>query len=117
MGGVEVQTESLEPPTAVGSASSVATVVEAAITNQHQAQAEEKRAIVQRLKDYRSANGRGCLEKVSEKTAHRKESRISADTLRDIAADCAPKMGLTEWRKISKALDALEGKSNDPDRA
>ena len=117
LGGVKIQAESLEPSTAVGSASSVATVVEAAITNQHQAQAEEKRAIVQRLKDYRSANGRGCLEKVSEKTAHRKESRISADTLRDIDADCAPKMGLTEWRKISKALDALEGKSNDPDRA
>lgn len=117
LGGVKIQAESLEPSTAVGPAPSAATAVEAAITNQHQAQAEEKRAIVQRLKDYRNTYGRGCLEKVSEKTAHRKESRMSADTLRDIAADCAPKMGLTEWRKISKALDALEGKSNDPDRA
>lgn len=68
----------------------------------------EKRAIVQRLKDYRSAHGRGCLDKVSEKTAHRKEARISADVLRDIAADCAPKMELSEWRKIARALDALE---------
>lgn len=68
----------------------------------------EKRAIVQRLKDYRNAHGRGCLDKVSEKTAHRKEARILVDTLRDIAADRAPKMGLPEWRKIAKALDALE---------
>lgn len=68
----------------------------------------EKRAIVQRLKDYRSTHGRGCLDKVSEKTAHRKEARISADVLRDIAADRAPKMELSEWRKIARALDALE---------
>ena len=73
-----------------------------------QSEAGEKRAIVQRLKDYRSTYGRGCLEKVSEKTAHRKESRVSADTLRDIAADRAPKMELSEWRKIAKALDVLE---------
>lgn len=68
----------------------------------------EKRAILQRLKDYRSTYGRGCLDKVSEKTAHRKEARISADTLRDIAADRAPKMELSEWRKIARALDSLE---------
>lgn len=73
-----------------------------------QSEVAEKRAIVQRLKDYRSANGRGCLDKVSEKTAHRKEARISADTLRDIAGDCAPKMELSEWRKIARALDSLE---------
>ena len=75
----------------------------------------EKRAIVQRLKHYRSANGRGCLDKVSEKTAHRKEARISADTLRDIAADLAPKMELSEWRKIARALDALEAKGASED--
>ena len=68
----------------------------------------EKRAIVQRLKDYRGTHGRGCLDKVSEKTAHRKEARISADVLRDIAADRAPKMELSEWRKIARALDSLE---------
>lgn len=73
-----------------------------------QSEVAEKRAIVRRLKDYRSANGRGCLDKVSEKTAHRKEARISADTLRDIAGDCAPKMELSEWRKIARALDSLE---------
>ena len=39
LGGVKIQAESLEPSTAVGSASSAATAVEAAITNQHQAQA------------------------------------------------------------------------------
>lgn len=68
----------------------------------------EKRAIVHRLKDYRSTHGRGCLDKVSEKTAHRKEARMSADVLRDIAADRAPKMELSEWRKIARALDSLE---------
>ena len=70
--------------------------------------AEMKRVIVQRLKAYRSTHGRGCLDKVSEKTAHRREARLSADTLRDIAADRAPKMELSEWRKIAKALDVLE---------
>lgn len=73
---------------------------------------DEKRAIVQRLKDYRNVHGRGCLDKVAEKTAHRREARLPVDTLRDIAADRAPKMELSEWRKISKALDALE--TSDP---
>ena len=68
----------------------------------------EKRAIVQRLKDYRSAHGRGCLDKVSEKTAHRKEARISADVLRDIATDRAQQKQLAQWRTRARALDALE---------
>ena len=67
-----------------------------------QSEAGEKRAIVQRLKDYRSTYGRGCLEKVSEKTAHRKESRISADTLRDIAADRAPKWSCLSGERLPR---------------
>lgn len=71
-------------------------------------EAEEKRAIVQRLKDYRAAHGPGCLAAVSAKTARRKDRRISDDVLRHICADGAPKMPIQDWRSIAKALDALE---------
>lgn len=73
-------------------------------------EAEEKRAIVCRLKEYRSINGPGCLDAVSAKTAWRKDRRISNDVLRNICADGAPKMPITDWRSIGKALDALEKK-------
>ena len=72
-------------------------------------EAEEKRAIIQRLKDYRAAHGPGCLAAVSAKTARRKDRRISDDVLRNICADGAPKMPIADWRSIRKALDALEG--------
>lgn len=78
-----------------------------------QAPADEKRAIAQRLKDYRAAHGLGCLAKISQKTAHRKESRISEDILREIAAGHFPKMQLFEWRKITMALDAIEKEKSD----
>lgn len=74
--------------------------------------AEEKRAIVQRLKDYRAAHGSGCLAAVSAKTAHRKDQRISDDVLRSICADGAPKMTMEDWRNIGRALDSLEGKGD-----
>lgn len=75
-------------------------------------EAEEKRAIVCRLKEYRSANGPGCLAAVSAKTARRKDRRISDDVLRHICADGAPKMPITDWRSIGKALDTLEQKGS-----
>lgn len=78
-----------------------------------QAPADEKRAIAQRLKDYRAAHGLGCLAKISQKTAHRKGSRIPEDILREIAAGRAPKMQLLEWRKITMALDAIEKEKSD----
>ena len=71
-------------------------------------QAEEKRAIIRRLKDYRAAHRPGCLAAVSAKTAHRKSRRISDDVLRHICADGAPKLPMERWRSISKALDILE---------
>ena len=71
-------------------------------------EAEEKRAIVQRLKDYRAVHGAGCLAAVSAKTARRKDRRISDDVLWHICADGAPKMPIEDWRSIAKALDALE---------
>lgn len=70
-----------------------------------------KRAIFQRLTDYRKKNGLGCLEKVAEKTAHFKAERLSTEALRMVITGDAPKMGMAEWEKISKALDALEGRS------
>lgn len=73
-------------------------------------EAEEKRAIIQRLKDYRAAHGPGCLAVVSGRTARRKDRRISDDGLRHICADGAPKMPIADWRSIAKALDALEEK-------
>lgn len=73
-------------------------------------EAEEKRAIIQRLKDYRAAHGPGCLAVVSGRTARRKDRRISDDVLRHICADGAPKMPIADWRSIAKALDALEEK-------
>lgn len=71
-------------------------------------EAEEKRAVIQRLKDYRAAHGPGCLAVVSAKTARRKDRRISDDVLRQICAGGAPKMPIQDWRSIAKALDALE---------
>ena len=68
---------------------------------------DEKRAILQRLKNYRAANGLGSLEKVSVKTAHNKSQRISSNDLRSILTDGVP-MHIEEWRKISRALDKLE---------
>lgn len=70
--------------------------------------AEEKRSILQRLIEYRKRNGLGCLDKMAEKTAHFKADRLSAETLRMIITGDAPKMGIYVWKKISKALDALE---------
>lgn len=75
-------------------------------------EAEEKRAVIQRLKDYRAAHGPGCLEAVSAKTAYRKERRISDDVLRQICAGGAPKMPIQNWRSIAKALDVLERKGS-----
>lgn len=82
-----------------------------------QGDAAVKRVILQRLSDYRKGNGLGCLEKVAEKTAHFKADRLSAEMLRMIITGDAPKMDMAEWKKIGKALDALEVKSNDPDCA
>lgn len=102
LGGVVVQGDALAEPLEPGPPEQVKTESEDI--------GAEKRAVVQRLKAYRDAYGLGCLDKVAEKTAHRKGARISEDTLRDIAGGCAPKMELSEWQKIAKALAALEAK-------
>lgn len=75
--------------------------------------AEVKQAIIQRLKAYRTAQGLGSLEALSVKTAHQKGKRVSAETLRNICGDGAPKMPLEDWLKIEKALNTLEQKRID----
>ena len=69
---------------------------------------DEKRAILQRLKNYRADHGPGCLAVVSARTARRKDRRISDDVLRHICADGAPKLPMEDWRSIGRALDLLE---------
>lgn len=69
---------------------------------------EEKRVVLQRLTDYRSAHGLRSLEDVSKKTAHNKNARLSSDTLRMVLTG-ETKLSITDWRKIGRALDVLEG--------
>lgn len=71
-------------------------------------EAEEKRAILDRLTAYRAARGLGSLEDVSKKTAHNKNARLSSDSLRMVLSG-EVKLSITDWRKIRRALDVLEG--------
>lgn len=71
-------------------------------------EAEEKRMILQKLKDYRAANGLGSLEEVSARTAHLRQHRISSDTLRSICVGDIPTMPIENWQKIDRALNLLE---------
>lgn len=59
---------------------------------------EEKRAIVQRLMDYREAHGLGCLARVSQKTAHRKNPAY-----RRIPSEKLPPVASQKWRCPSGA--------------
>lgn len=67
---------------------------------------EEKRAILQRLTDYRAAHGLGSLEVVSREPAHRTNDRISSNTLRMVLTGDI-KLPIDGWRKIARALDIL----------
>lgn len=71
-------------------------------------EAEEKREILQRLKDYRAAHGLGSLEAVSAKTAYFRDKRLTAEELRMILVGDGPPRSIEDWRKIGRALDALE---------
>lgn len=71
-------------------------------------EAEEKREILQRLKDYRAAHGLGSLDAVSAKTAYFRDKRLTAEELRMILVGDGPPRPMADWRKISRALDALE---------
>lgn len=108
LGGVEVEPAQELPEEDAPAESEQAIAADTKQASKTSEQAEEKRAIIQRLKGYRAAHGYGCLADVSAKTARRKDKRISDDILRSICADGAPKMELEEWRSIGRALDLLE---------
>ena len=65
----------------------------------------EKRRILQRLKEYRAANGPGCLEEVSQRTRTR-GGVLSVMTLRDVLNGDAV-LPVQDWRRIGRALDKL----------
>ena len=65
---------------------------------------EKKRAILQRLKAYRAANGPGCLDAVAK--AARSPNRITAMVLRDVLLGSAV-LEMKDWLKIGRALDRL----------
>lgn len=67
----------------------------------------EKRAILQRLKDYREAHGRGCLDKVAKET--RTRGRINDNTLRMLLTGDT-QLPIEDWRIIGRALERLEAK-------
>ena len=66
---------------------------------------EAKRAILQRLKVYRAANGPGCLDAVAK--AARSPKTITAMVLRDVLLGSAV-LEMKDWLKIGRALDKLE---------
>ncbi len=69
---------------------------------------EEKRAILQRLRDYREAHGRGCLEAVASKIKHwRGHPDLDATALRGLLTGDTV-LSLVEWRRVGRALAALE---------
>lgn len=65
--------------------------------------AEEKRAILARLKAWREAHGPGCLDAVAKKAGH----GITPEMLRDLCLG-AVKLLMDDWRRINKALEKLE---------
>lgn len=69
---------------------------------------EKKRAILQRLKAYRAANGPGCLDAVAK--AARSPKTITSMVLRDVLLGSAV-LEMKDWLKIGRALDKLEGYS------
>ena len=68
---------------------------------------EKKRAILQRLKAYRAANGPGCLDEVAR--AARSPKTITAMVLRDVLLGSAV-LEMKDWLKIGRALDRLTEK-------
>ena len=69
---------------------------------------EAKRAILQRLKAYRAANGPGCLDAVAK--AARSPKTITSMVLRDVLLGSAV-LEMKDWLKIGRALDRLTEKA------
>lgn len=65
--------------------------------------AQEKQAVLARLKAYRSAHGLGCLSRVTAKAGR----PITVDLLRDMLVGAASP-NIAQWRQLGRALDKLE---------
>lgn len=65
----------------------------------------EKRAILERLRAYRSEHGPGCLDAVAK--AARSPKTIDAMVLRDVLLGRAV-LDIKDWRRIARALDRLD---------
>lgn len=105
LGGVEVV--SGETPRRVPSQSLAEPVTAPPEGEPETAEGMEKRAILQRLTDYRKAGPLGCLDKVAKAT--RTRGRISDNTLRMLLTGDTV-LPIEDWRRIGRALDALEAR-------
>lgn len=90
---------------------SIPSEAEAVTCKEEKSEAETKKCIFDRLRQYRKDHGLGCLDLVASKTAHLKKNRLSADMLR--AALDGEKLTVVDWLKIEKALDELEKEDNN----
>ena len=63
----------------------------------------EKKAVLDRLQQFRQAGGLGCLEAVASRCG----GDLTADKLRGVLTG-AEKLPIEQWRTIRRALDQLE---------
>lgn len=65
--------------------------------------ADEKRATLEKLRDFRNKNGLGSFQTLAEAT----RGKLDADTLRDMLN--GGRHSMNEWRICSKAIEQLQG--------
>ena len=71
--------------------------------------AQEKQAILVRLRVYRKARGLGCLEEVAREAG----TGFTEDLLRGLLTGDSS-ISIPQWRKLNKALDKLENSEEVP---
>lgn len=72
-------------------------------------EAEEKRAILQRLQEFREKNGVGCLTQVTRRMGR---SALRAEVLRGVLTGDSV-LEIRDWRRIGRALDRLDAQSRE----
>lgn len=72
-------------------------------------EAEEKRAILQRLQEFREKNGVGCLTQVTRRMGR---SALRAEVLRGVLTGDSV-LEIRDWRRIGRALDRLDAQSKE----
>ena len=72
-------------------------------------EAEEKRAILQRLQEFRDKNGVGCLTQVTRRMGR---SALRAEVLRGVLTGDSV-LEIRDWRRIGRALDRLDAQSKE----